>query len=83
MAPVRSTPAGGRESVAERAGRGTRRGTPPEIVARGGFVTGARVPPLQAATASQIAEAVRIGPYLMPRFTVAQISQAQLNSIIA
>ena len=51
-------------------------------VARGGYVTGARVPPLQGVNATQIAEAVRIGPYLMPRFSRAQISDAQLNSII-
>jgi len=51
-------------------------------VARGGFVTGARVPPLQGENARQIAEAVRIGPYLMPKFPKSQISDAQLNSII-
>jgi ubiquinol-cytochrome c reductase cytochrome c subunit len=50
--------------------------------ARGGFVTGARVPPLQGYTNAEIAEAVRIGPYLMPKFTTRQISNAQLNSII-
>lgn len=50
--------------------------------ARGGYVTGARVPPLQGVTATEIAEAVRIGPYLMPKFPVSQISEAQLNSII-
>jgi ubiquinol-cytochrome c reductase cytochrome c subunit len=50
--------------------------------ARGGFVTGARVPPLQGYTNREIAEAVRIGPYLMPKFTTHQISNAQLNSII-
>ena len=48
----------------------------------GGFVTGARVPPLQGLTATEIAEAVRIGPYLMPKFPASQISNAQLNSII-
>lgn len=53
-----------------------------QIDARGGFVTGARVPPLQGVTATRIFEAVRIGPYLMPRFTAKQISDAQLNSII-
>ena len=52
-------------------------------LARGGFVTGARVPPLQGLTASEIAEAARIGPYLMPRFSTTQISDAQLSSIIA
>jgi ubiquinol-cytochrome c reductase cytochrome c subunit len=53
-----------------------------QVVARGGFVTGAVVPPLQSASSTQIAEAVRIGPYLMPRFPRSQISDAQLNSII-
>jgi ubiquinol-cytochrome c reductase cytochrome c subunit len=54
-----------------------------QVVARGGYVTGARVPPLQGVTATEIAEAVRIGPYLMPRFSRRQISDAQLNSIIS
>ena len=54
-----------------------------QIQARGGFVTGARVPPLQSVPATQIAEAVRIGPYLMPRFSVRQISDRQLNSLVA
>jgi ubiquinol-cytochrome c reductase cytochrome c subunit len=53
-----------------------------QVVARGGYVTGAVVPPLQSATPTEIAEAVRIGPYLMPRFPASQISDAQLNSII-
>jgi ubiquinol-cytochrome c reductase cytochrome c subunit len=50
--------------------------------AEGGFVTGARVPPLQGIPAVQIAEAVRVGPYLMPRFSKRQITDAQLNSIV-
>jgi ubiquinol-cytochrome c reductase cytochrome c subunit len=50
--------------------------------AEGGFVTGARVPPLQDLSPTLIAEAVRIGPYLMPSFSRKQISDAQLNSII-
>jgi quinol---cytochrome-c reductase cytochrome c subunit len=54
-----------------------------QIVARGGFVTGARVPPLQGSSAREIAEAVRIGPYLMPRFSTRQIGDAQLNSLVA
>lgn len=53
-----------------------------QSVARGGFVTGARVPPLQGLGATEIAEAVRIGPYLMPRFSTRQISDAQLGSIV-
>jgi ubiquinol-cytochrome c reductase cytochrome c subunit len=53
-----------------------------QIVGRGGFVTGARVPPLQQLSATEIAEAVRIGPYLMPRFSSRQISGPQLASIV-
>jgi ubiquinol-cytochrome c reductase cytochrome c subunit len=53
-----------------------------QIVAQGGVVTGARVPPLKDATATQIAEAVRTGPYLMPRFSPRQISAHELDSII-
>jgi ubiquinol-cytochrome c reductase cytochrome c subunit len=53
-----------------------------QIMARGGFVTGAQVPPLRDVPAAQIAEAVRIGPYLMPKFSSRQITDAQLNSII-
>ncbi len=51
-------------------------------LARGGFVTGAEVPPLQTLSSREVAEAVRIGPYLMPRFSERQISNAQLDSII-
>ena len=53
-----------------------------QAVAEGGYVTGARVPPLGRATPTQIAEAVRIGPYLMPRFSRRQISDRELDSII-
>ena len=54
-----------------------------QVVAEGGYVTGARVPPLHDATPVQIAEAVRLGPYLMPRFPKTQISDGELDSIIA
>lgn len=54
-----------------------------QIAARGGYVTGARVPPLGEATPTQIAEAVRVGPYLMPRFSSSAISSSQLNDLIA
>jgi ubiquinol-cytochrome c reductase cytochrome c subunit len=54
-----------------------------QIVARGGYLTHAVPPPLGDATARQIAEAVRIGPYVMPRFSTKQISNAQLDSLIA
>ena len=53
-----------------------------QVVARGGYVPGARVPPLQGVNATEIAEAVRVGPYLMPRFSTRQITDAQLGSII-
>ncbi len=53
-----------------------------QIDARGGYVTGAFVPPLQTVSATEIAEAVRIGPYEMPRFGAEQISDTQLNSLI-
>jgi ubiquinol-cytochrome c reductase cytochrome c subunit len=54
-----------------------------QIVAKGGYVTGARVPPLDQATVTQIAEAVRVGPYLMPRFSESAISSSQLNDLVA
>jgi quinol---cytochrome-c reductase cytochrome c subunit len=52
-----------------------------QVVARGGLVTGGIAPPLQQATSRQVAEAVRLGPYLMPRFTTRQIDQRTLDSI--
>ena len=54
-----------------------------QVAARGGFVTGARVPPLDDASVTQVAEAVRTGPYLMPRFSKKAISDSELDSIIA
>jgi len=54
-----------------------------QVVAEGGYVTDSRVPPLKDVTARQVAEAVRIGPYVMPTFSKRQISDAQLDSIIA
>jgi ubiquinol-cytochrome c reductase cytochrome c subunit len=54
-----------------------------QVVAEGGFVTGAVAPPLEDATVTQIAEAVRIGPYVMPTFSAKQISDRELNDIIA
>jgi ubiquinol-cytochrome c reductase cytochrome c subunit len=53
-----------------------------QVAAEGGLVTGARVPPLEDATPRQIAEAVRIGPYLMPRFPESAIPSRKLDSII-
>jgi ubiquinol-cytochrome c reductase cytochrome c subunit len=52
-----------------------------QIVGRGGIVTGAAVPALDDATPTQLGEAVRVGPYLMPPFSSRQLDQATLNSI--
>jgi ubiquinol-cytochrome c reductase cytochrome c subunit len=54
-----------------------------QAVAEGGYVTNVRVPTIKEDTPTQIAEAVRIGPNLMPVFTKKHISDRQLNSIIA
>ncbi len=54
-----------------------------QIVAEGGYVTGAVPPPLEDDSPTQIAEAVRIGPYVMPRFSTKAISNAELDSIVA
>jgi quinol---cytochrome-c reductase cytochrome c subunit len=53
-----------------------------QVVAEGGYVTGAVPPPLEESTAVQIAQAVRIGPYVMPRFSKQAISDRELDSII-
>jgi ubiquinol-cytochrome c reductase cytochrome c subunit len=53
-----------------------------QVVAQGGYVTGAVPPPLEDATARQIAEAVRIGPYVMPKFSKQHLSDEQLDSIV-
>ncbi len=54
-----------------------------QVAAEGGYVTGARVPVLQHATPREVAEAVRIGPFLMPHFSRSQISKRQLDDIVA
>jgi ubiquinol-cytochrome c reductase cytochrome c subunit len=53
-----------------------------QIVASGGYVTGAVPPALGDATPVQVAEAVRIGPYVMPAFSQRALSNGQLDSII-
>ena len=52
-----------------------------QVAAQGGIAPGARVPPLEDATPTQVAEAVRVGPYVMPRFGEKDISDAELDSI--
>lgn len=51
------------------------------ISAAGGIVTGATAPGLSDATPTQVAEAIRTGPYVMPRFGPEQIDQHELDSI--
>jgi ubiquinol-cytochrome c reductase cytochrome c subunit len=53
-----------------------------QVVAQGGYVTGAVPPPLSDVTAVQIAEAVRVGPYVMPTFSPQAISNRELDSIV-
>lgn len=52
-----------------------------QVVARGGLTVNVVVPDLLEATPQQIAEAVRMGPYVMPHFDAKQIDQHQLDSI--
>ncbi len=52
-----------------------------QIVARGGVVTGGFAPTLLKSTPRQIAEAIRIGPWVMPRFGPDQISDRDIASI--
>jgi ubiquinol-cytochrome c reductase cytochrome c subunit len=51
-------------------------------VARGGIFVGGFAPNLSQATPLQIAEAVRMGPYMMPHFDAKQINQHELDSIV-
>lgn len=55
-----------------------------QIAAQGGYLTGAVAEPLrfQGMNPTRIAEAVRVGPYVMPRFTYKDISPRQLDSIV-
>jgi ubiquinol-cytochrome c reductase cytochrome c subunit len=54
-----------------------------QVLARGGIVTGSAVPALDRATATQLGEAVRIGPYLMPRFNARQVDDRTLADLAA
>jgi ubiquinol-cytochrome c reductase cytochrome c subunit len=51
------------------------------ITAVGGVVVGGVAPALGEATPTQVAEAARIGPYLMPRFDRRAIDDHTMNSI--
>ncbi|MCW2965810.1 MAG: c-type cytochrome [Actinomycetia bacterium] len=54
-----------------------------QIAIAGGVLPGARIPPLNQPTPRQIAEAVRVGPYLMPKFSTKAITPTQLNDLVA
>jgi ubiquinol-cytochrome c reductase cytochrome c subunit len=51
------------------------------IGGKGGVAIGGYAPPLGEATPTQVGEAIRVGPYVMPRFSEAQLDQADLDSI--
>jgi quinol---cytochrome-c reductase cytochrome c subunit len=53
-----------------------------QVLGEGGVVTGAVAPPLDRSDALEIAEAVRIGPYVMPAFSTRQIDRRELDSIV-
>jgi ubiquinol-cytochrome c reductase cytochrome c subunit len=53
-----------------------------QVVARGGAMPRALIPPLLEATPTQIAEAVRAGPWAMPRFDAEQLDDQQVNDVI-
>jgi ubiquinol-cytochrome c reductase cytochrome c subunit len=53
-----------------------------QVLGQGGYVTGAVPPALVLATPRQVAQAVRIGPYVMPKFSKRSISDRQLDSIV-
>lgn len=54
-----------------------------QIVGQGGAITGALVPKLDDATPVQIGEAIRIGPYLMPRWDEKAITDADVDDLAA
>jgi len=54
-----------------------------QVVGEGGYVTDTKVPVLHHASPTQVAEAVRIGPYLMPSFSKQDLSDRELGAIVA
>jgi ubiquinol-cytochrome c reductase cytochrome c subunit len=54
-----------------------------QMLGEGGVVVGAVAPELHGATPVQIAEAVRVGPYVMPAFDEETISDAEVDDLIA
>ena len=54
-----------------------------QIATAGGYLPDSVAPPLSADSPRQIAEAVRIGPNLMPKFSTSLLSDRDLASVIA
>jgi ubiquinol-cytochrome c reductase cytochrome c subunit len=52
-----------------------------QIMGQGGIAPGLVAPPLSDATPREIGEAIRVGPYLMPRFSERQLDQHDVDSI--
>ncbi len=52
-----------------------------QAMGRGGIAPGLVAPPLTSATPTQIGEAIRVGPYLMPRFSPKHLDAKQVDSI--
>jgi len=52
-----------------------------QVVAQGGIAPGLVAPALTQSTPTQIGEAIRVGPYLMPRFSPRQFSDHDVDSI--
>jgi len=75
--PARGDVARGKETFTESCG-GCH-----QVMARGGIVTGAFVPALGDVTPRQVAEAARVGPYLMPVFDSERLPQRDLDDVAA
>ncbi len=54
-----------------------------QVMGQGGIAPGLVAPPLTESTATQIGEAIRVGPYLMPRFSEEQMSSTDVDAIAA
>jgi ubiquinol-cytochrome c reductase cytochrome c subunit len=54
-----------------------------QIMGQGGIGTGFAAPALGDVTAKEIGEAIRVGPYLMPKFSERRLSDADVNAIAA
>ena len=51
------------------------------ISGRGGVVVGAQAPSLTESSATEIAEAIRVGPFVMPAFGHRQLDDGEVDSI--